>query len=68
MEVYSHVTAGQQRDAADLLELAVAGSGQSVTPSVTGPANGVASSRPEGPEVARSRGKVGSGGPDPPAY
>ena len=41
MERSAHVATSWQREAADLLELAVAGSGQSVTQSVTGPrANG----------------------------
>jgi len=62
MERYAHVTAGQQREAADLLQIALTGSRQSVTELVTLPVEGVAQSRPEGPEVARSRGTVGSGG------
>jgi hypothetical protein len=62
MELYAHVTGGQQRIAADLLEAAVTGLVQSVTPSVTEAADGVASSGPESSEVALPRGKVGSGG------
>jgi hypothetical protein len=62
MERYGHVTAGQQRAAADLLEIALTGSGQSVTESVTEPVEGVGQSRPEGLEVALPRGESGSGG------
>ncbi len=54
MERYAHVTASQQRDAADLLEKAVGGSGQSVTESVTDAVDGVVSSGSESPEVGRS--------------
>ena len=68
MERYAHVTAAQQRTAADLLDAAVTGPVRSVTRSVTEVADAVASSRPESPAVARPRGKVGSGGPDPHAY
>jgi integrase len=66
MERYAHVTARQQREAADLLERAVAGPQQavleSVTESVTDPEDWVARSRPELPTVGSPRGKVGSGG------
>ena len=51
MERYAHVTAGQQRDAADLLDIALTGSGQSVTQSVTEAEYGVAGSRSESPRV-----------------
>ena len=62
MERYAHVTAGQQRDAADLLQVALTGSGQSVTQSVTGPVGGVVASRLESPEAGLHEGGVGSGG------
>ena len=62
MERYAHVTAGQQRDAADLLDIALTSSGQSVTQSVTEVGNGVAASRPESPREGVPRRKVGSGG------
>jgi integrase len=66
MERYAHVTARQQREAANLLEVAVAGRRpavwESVTESVTGPAGGVASSRVEGPKVGDPLGESGSGG------
>jgi len=62
MERYAHVTASQQRQAADLLDAALKSPVQSVTPSVTESENGVASSRLEKPKVGRPRGKVGSGG------
>ena len=66
MERYAHVTASQQREAADLLEVALTGLGhsatESVTESVTELANGVAWSRPDEGEVTDPLGKVGSGG------
>ncbi len=61
MERYAHVTARQQRQAADLLQLAVDGN-QSVTQSVTEPVDAVGESRPESPEEADPRGGAGSGG------
>ena len=45
MQRYAHVTAAQQRQAADLLEIALTGPGQSVTQSVTEVQYGVAQSR-----------------------
>ncbi len=63
MERYAHVTAGQQREAADLLQRAVAGVvGESVTESVTGPIQGVVSSWQERAAVVDPLGKGGSGG------
>jgi integrase len=62
MERYAHVTASQQRQAADLLDTALTPPVQSVTPSVTAPENRVARSRLEKPKVGRPRGEVGSGG------
>ncbi len=61
MERSAHVTAGQQREAADLLERAVT-SRQSVTQSVTEWLREVAESRPEEPKEGAPRGDVGSGG------
>lgn len=61
MERYAHVTARQERSAADLLERAVTG-GQSVTQSVTESPDGVAESRARGPAEDDPRGNVGSGG------
>ena len=61
MERYAHVTLLQQREAADILERAVAG-GQSVTQSLTETLHGVGGSRPESPVEGDPRGKVGSGG------
>jgi len=58
----AHVTAAQQRDAADLLDEALTGPIQSVTQSVTGPENGVAWSSPELPTEGIPRGEGGSGG------
>ncbi len=60
MERYAHVTARQQREAADILERAVAGD-QSVTQSVTETAGGVGRSRPELPIEGDPR-ESGSGG------
>jgi len=66
MERYAHVTARQQREAADLLQIAVAGHGpsvwESVTESVTGPTRGLASSRLKEPKVGHPLGESGSGG------
>jgi hypothetical protein len=62
MERYAHVTAGQQRAAADLLDFALTGSLQSVTQSVTEADDGVVRSRPEGAEVVVPLGEDGSGG------
>jgi len=62
MQRYAHVTAAQQRRAADLLEVALTGPGQSVTQSVTDPADGVGESGPEQPEVGPFVRDVGSGG------
>ena len=47
MERYAHVTAGQQRAAADLLKLVLAGPRESVTKSVTNFVDGVAT-EPDG--------------------
>ena len=66
MERYAHVTAGQQRLAADFLDRAVAGgpasASESVTESVTDPADGVASGRPGSAREADLIGETGSGG------
>ncbi len=63
MERYAHVTAGQQREAADLLERAVAGAvPESVTESVTGLTEGVVSSGLEKAGVVAPLGESGSGG------
>ncbi len=66
MERYAHVTAGQQRQAADLLERALTGVARSVTESVTESVTvsvrGVARSRPERPKVGTSDRENGSGG------
>ncbi len=61
MERDAHVTASQQRDAADLLQLAVAGD-QLVTELVTEPVDGVGESRPKSPQEGDPRGNSGSGG------
>lgn len=58
MERYAHVTAAQEREAADLLDRALAGATpESVTEPVTEPAQGVAGSRPEEAEVVDSLGE-----------
>jgi integrase len=57
MERYAHVTACQQREAADLLERAL-----TVTPTVTESVDEGASSRPESSTEGDPRGKTGSGG------
>ena len=62
MERYAHVTAGQQREAADLLDHAVAGPQQSVTQSVTNADEGVVRDRKEEPGMVGSLEKSGSGG------
>jgi hypothetical protein len=65
MERYAHVTAAQQRQAADLLELAVTGLpalAESVTESVTVSVRGVANSRAQESGVGPPLGEVGSGG------
>ena len=62
MERYAHVTAGQQRLAAELLERAVVGGAESVTESVTVSIRRVASSRNNEPKVGDPLGEVGSGG------
>jgi integrase len=63
MERYAHVTAVQQRQAADLLDGALSGGDEeSVTESVTRPAQAVAGSRPEEADVVDSLGEDGSGG------
>jgi hypothetical protein len=66
MARYAHVTAAQQRVAADLLDAALTGDIQpaagSVTGSVTGPGNGVVQSGTESPKEGIPRGKGGSGG------
>ena len=66
MARYAHVTATQQRDAADLLDAALTGGVQppagSVTGSVTDPENGVVQSGTESPKEGIPRGKGGSGG------
>jgi hypothetical protein len=58
MERYAHVTAAQQRDAADLLDKTLTGPIQSVTQSVTDPEHGVVRSRTESPKVGIPRGEV----------
>jgi hypothetical protein len=62
MERYAHVTAGQQREAADLLEWAVTGLRPSVTRSVTEPVDGVVPDGAELPGVGLHEGGSGSGG------
>ena len=62
MERYAHVTAVQQRQAADLLDAALAAPIQSVTQSVTDSENRVANSKPDKPRMGRPRGEIGSGG------
>ncbi len=66
MERYAHVTAGQQRQAADLMERALIGPAipvaESVTQSVTEARRGVAESRQEAPDEGVPRGEGGSGG------
>jgi hypothetical protein len=62
MERYAHVTAAQQREAADLLDQAVGGQPLTVTLTVTDPGDGVLESRPEQPEVGPIVQEGGSGG------
>ncbi len=62
MERYAHVTAGQQREAADLLDHAVVGPQQSVTQSVTNADEGVVRDREEEPGMVGLLEKRGSGG------
>ena len=57
MERYGHVTAGQQRDAAEMLERAL-----TATLTVTESVEGVVPSRAESPEVGDPQGEGGSGG------
>jgi hypothetical protein len=59
---YAHVTAGQQRLAAELLERAVTGGAESVTESVTVSIGGVARSSPQEPGMVDPLGESGSGG------
>jgi hypothetical protein len=68
MERYAHVTAGQQRLAAELLERAVVGGAESVTESVTVSIGRVERSSPQEPGVVDPLGGVGSGGPEPAVY
>jgi hypothetical protein len=68
MERYAHLTASQQRDAADLLERVLKAQPESVTESVTVPSDGVVQSRPESSEQDDPSGKTGSGGPEPAVY
>lgn len=53
---------GARRRAADLLKAALVGPRESVTVTVTEPADGVERGRPESPDAGTSRGKTGSGG------
>ena len=64
MERYAHVTAKQQREAANLLEKAVGGgwAAESVTESVTDRRDGVAGNRLERSPEGDPLGNVGSGG------
>ena len=63
MERYAHVTAAQQRQAADLLdEMLTRAAPESVTESVTHAADAVIGSRPEEAEVVDPLGETGSGG------
>ncbi len=62
MERYAHVTAAQQRDAAELLDQALTEQPLTVTVTVTGPADGVVSSGSEQPEAAPFVRESGSGG------
>ena len=66
MGLYAHVTAGQQREGADLLDRAVSGPSssvrQSVTESVTDPADAVVGSSAESPAEGLHEGESGSGG------
>jgi hypothetical protein len=62
MERYAHVTAGQQRAAADLLQAALTQPAQLVTELVALPVEGGVESRPEALGVGPPRGNYGSGG------
>jgi integrase len=66
MERYAHVTAGQERLAADLLDRAVTGlatsASESVTESVTDRVDGVVRGRPASPRETDLIGENGSGG------
>ncbi len=62
MERFAHVTAAQQRDAADLLNQALTAEIQSVTQSVTGREDAVVWSGPEEAKEGSPRGESGSGG------
>ncbi len=62
MERYAHVTARQQRDAADLLDAALADDPLTVTVTVTEPADGVVESGMEGPGEGDPERENGSGG------
>ena len=62
MERYAHVTAAQQRQAADLLDEMLTRARESVTESVTHTEDAVTGSRQEEAEVADSLGESGSGG------
>jgi hypothetical protein len=62
MERYAHVTAGQQRLAADLLERALTDPDLTVTVTVTEPANGVVEGGSEQPEIGPFVREDGSGG------
>ena len=62
MERYAHVTAGQQRQAADLLDQALASPDLTVTVTVTDPADMVVESGAEQPLVGPFVQESGSGG------
>jgi hypothetical protein len=62
MERYAHVTAAQQRVAADLLDQALTGPALTVTVTVTDPADGVVGSGPMEPEGGPFYLGTGSGG------
>ena len=62
MERYAHVTARQQREAADLLDAAVGEDPLTVTVTVTEPADGVVESGMEGPGEGLPERESGSGG------
>jgi hypothetical protein len=62
MERYAHVTAGQQREAADLLEQMLINASESVTESVTQPKDGVGPSGEDDVEVVVPLEGTGSGG------
>jgi integrase len=62
MERYAHVSAAQQRHAADLLEQALTDSDLTVTVTVTNPADGVVGGGAEQPEIGPFVREDGSGG------